>query len=620
MNKTLLPAALLPLLTAATHVVSADDNGKLEQMSVTASRVEIPRRELGVSVSVVTAADIERLGYTSLLDIMRTLPGVAISNNGGAGKVSNLYLRGESNYRTLVLLDGVNIADPANTQVATQFQHLLANDIARIEVLRGPQGMMYGAGAGGVINIITKKADAPLGGSLAVGAGRYGSRDTSASLYGESDRWDYRLDLGVLETDGFNSQVADSSGERDGYRNRTASAQLGYQVTEALALRAQARHTDSESEFDGCFAGFSTSNNCLDEYKQASYRLSADYRVADVAHQLAVARQDIERDSLSAGASSFAVEGGIDELNYVGNTPVAGGELLWGAEYEQQEFSSAFSARELDSLGLFSEWRAELAGLLHYSIGVRRDRLENEDHDSWRSSIAYPLLLGKEAEAKLRASYGTGYRAPSPFELAYNIGEGAAPVGPETSRGYELAAEYRLAERLQVELVYFDQQIRDAIVFDYRLGNSGFGAYGQDDGESSSEGLELVMSGNLAERLDWYFNGTFLETEDADGEQRLQVPEQVYNLGGSYHLPGDRLALGLNWRHVANRLSAAPGFFGPAVSLDDYNRLDLKASYRVSDSLQLNLRGENILDEDYREVAGYNTAGAAVYAGLELTL
>lgn len=620
MNKTLLPAALLPLLTATSQIVSAEDNGELEQVSVTASRVEIPRRELGVSVSIVTAADIERLGYARLLDVIRTLPGVAVSNNGGAGKVSNIYLRGESNYRTLVLLDGVNIADPANTQVATQFQHLLAGDIERVEVLRGPQGMMYGAGAGGVINIITKKADAPLGGSLAVETGRYGSRDTSASLYGEGEQWDYRINLGVFDTDGFNSQVADASGERDGYSNRTASAQLGYQVSENLALRAQVRHTGTESEFDGCFAGFSTSNDCLDEYTQGSYRLSADYRVSGIGNQLAVARQEIERDSLAVGASTFAVDGGIDELNYVGNTALAGGELLWGAEYEQQEFSSAFDARELDSLGIFSEWRADLGGVIHYSVGVRRDSLETEDHDSWRSSLAYPILLGDEVEAKLRASYGTGYRAPSPFELAYNVGEGAGPVGPETSRGYELAAEYRLAERLHLELVYFDQQIQDAIIFDYSLGNSGFGAYGQDDGVSRSEGIELVMSGKLLDSLDWYFNGTLLDAEDTNGSQRLQVPEQVYNLGGNYRLLGDRLAVGANWRRVANRLSPNPDFFGPVVALDDYSVLDLKVSYRISESLRLNLRGENILDEDYREVAGYNTAGAAVYAGVEMTL
>ncbi|WP_237055616.1 TonB-dependent receptor plug domain-containing protein [Microbulbifer sediminum] len=620
MNKTLLPAAVLPLLAAASQTVSAADSGELEQMSVTASRVEIPRQELGVSVSVVTTADIERLGYARLLDVLRSLPGIAVSNNGGAGKVSNLYLRGESNYRTLVLLDGVNIADPANTQVATQFQHLLAGDIERVEVLRGPQGMMYGAGAGGVINIITKKADAPLGASLAVEAGRYGSRDTSASLYGEGEQWDYRINLGAFDTDGYNSQVADTRGERDGYRNRTASAQLGYQPSESLALRAQVRHTDTESEFDGCFAGFSTSNDCLDEYTQGSYRLSADYRVSGISNQLAVARQEIERDSIAVGASTFAVDGGIDELNYVGNTALAGGELLWGAEYEQQEFSSAFDARELDSLGVFSEWRADLGGAVHYSVGIRRDSLETGGHDSWRSSIAYPILLGNHSEAKLRASYGTGYRAPSPFELAYNVGEGAAPVGPETSHGYELAGEYRLAGRLQLELVYFDQQIQDAIIFDYSLGNSGFGAYGQDDGESRSEGIELALSGTLADRLDWYFNGTFLDAESADGNQRLQVPQQVYNLGGSYRLLGERLALGANWRRVANRLSPNPDFFGPAVALDDYGVLDLKASFRVSDSLQLNLRGENVLDEDYREVAGYNTAGAAVYAGLELTL
>ncbi|MEX2961563.1 TonB-dependent receptor plug domain-containing protein [Microbulbifer sp. TYP-18] len=612
MKKTLVAAAVI----AASQSVSADGADGLELVSVTASRVEIPREQLGVSVSVLTRPEIQRLGYTSLMDVLRTLPGVSISNSGGAGKVSSLFIRGESNYRTLVLLDGVNIADPTSPQVSTQLQHLLAADVERIEVLRGPQGMMYGAGAGGVINIVTRKAQSDLEGRLALEAGRYGTTTGSAGVGGRRGAFDYALNVSTLDTEGFNSRAMDLSGERDGYRNRTADARLGYRFSDTLDLSLQLRHNDNETDFDGCF--FSPSSDCVDQFTQQSYRLGLGYSGAGK-HQLDLAEQRIERDNLDDGISTFAVEGTIRELNYVGNTAAAGGELVWGAEYEQQEFASAFSDQEIDSLGLFSEWRGDMAGKLFYTLGVRHENLETDDRVSWRSSLAYPVLLGPNQQLKLRASYGTGYRAPSPFEVSYNLGEGVAPVGPETSRGYEVGAEYRLGSALEAELVLFDQQISDAIVFDFRLGSSGFGAYRQDPGESRSRGIELSLGGAFGEHLDWYFNGTLLDSEDAGGNQRLGVAQQVANLGGSYRWLGDAVVMGVNWQYVGDRKNLNPRAFG-IVGLDPYNKLDLKLSYQLSSRVALSLRGENLLNEDYREVAGFNTAGAAVYGGVQLRL
>jgi vitamin B12 transporter len=314
------------------------------------------------------------------------------------------------------------------------------------------------------------------------------------------------------------------------------------------------------------------------------------------------------------------VDGTIGELNYTGNSALAAGDLSWGAELEQQEYQSAFTEQDLDSLGLFTEWRANLAQKLYYSFGYRRDQLETDDHNSWRISAAYPQWLSGNQQIKYRASYSTGFRAPSPFEIALNISESAAAVGPETSRGYELGFEYQWAELLQLELVVFEQEIQDAIVYDYALGTSGFGAYGQDDGESQSNGLELSLAGQLSEAARWYANGTWLDTEDTQGEQRLQIAQQVYNLGLSYTLLGEKLNLSGNWQRVADRLSPDPVFFGSSVRLPDYNKLDINAVYNLSQSVRLTLRGENILDEDYREVAGFNTAGAAIYAGIQFTL
>ncbi|MBB5212687.1 TonB-dependent receptor plug domain-containing protein [Microbulbifer hydrolyticus] len=611
-------SSLAGAIALAAQPVLADET-QLEQVTITASRVEIPRAESGVSVSVLTAVDIQQLGYSTLLDVIKTLPGISISNTGGLGKVSNVYVRGEASSRTLVLLDGVNMADAANTQVTTQFQHILAGDVERIEVLRGPQGMMYGAGAGGVINIITKRGNKPLQLELSAEGGRYDTERTQIAARGQQGGWDYKLDLNQLDSDGFNARESDTSGERDGYENQTGSASLGYSFSENFSIDGRVWRTEADTGFDNCYLGWDIVNDCLDSYQQTSYQLGANLTAAGVNHRLSLSNQELERASYSAGTHSFSMEGSIAELNYIGTRALAGGSITWGADMDQQEYASAGSMQDVDILGIYSEWRSDIADNVFYSVGYRHDRLEDRDHNSWRISAAVPQLIGDNQQLKYRASASTGFRAPSPYEISTNLSGGVDPVGPETSRGYELGVEYRYADLLQLELVAFQQSVTDAIVYVSGIG-TGWGAYVQDDGESDSDGIELSLAGSLGESGRWYANGTWLDSTDSEGEQRLNVAERVYNLGASYTLLANTLTLSGNWRHAADRASPALVFGGPAERLDSYNRFDLNAVYDFSERVSFNLRGENLLDEDYREVAGFYTTGAAVYAGVKFNL
>lgn len=615
---TFLISSLASAVALAAQPVLADESD-LEQINVTASRVEIPRAQSGVSVSVLTSTDIEKLGYSTLLDVIKTLPGISTSNTGGLGKVSNVYLRGEAGSRTLVLLDGVNMADAANTQVTTQFQHLLASDVERIEILRGPQGMMYGAGAGGVINIITKRGDKPLQLELSAEAGRYDTERTQLAARGQQGGWHYKLDLAQLESEGFNARESDLSGERDGYENQTGSARLGYAFDENFSVDAQVRRTEADTEYDGCYLGWDPVNDCLDTYVQTSYQLGTNLLAAGANHRVSVSNQALERASYSAGTFSYAMEGSIAELNYIGSRAFASGSITWGADLDQQEYTSGGAEQDVDILGVYGEWRSDIAEKMYYSVGYRRDSLEDQDHNSWRVSAAVPHLIGDNQQLKYRASASTGFRAPSPYEISTNLSGGVDPVGPETSRGYELGVEYRYADLLEAELVAFQQSVTDAIMYVNGIG-TGWGAYAQDDGESDSNGIELSLAGSLGESGRWYTNGTWLDSTDSEGEQRQNVAQRVYNLGASYALLANTLTISGNWRHAADRLSPALTFGGPAEPLDSYNRFDLNAVYDFSERVSLSLRGENLLDEDYREVAGYYTTGAAVYAGVQFAL
>ena len=173
---------IIPTLLSPSAFAEAEKKKERENVLVTASRIEQPINKIGASVSVLTSTEIEKLGFNNVADVLRTLPGIAVTNTGGPGKTTALRIRGEEGFRTKIIIDGVDVSDPTGTQVGPQIQHITSSEIERIEVLRGPQGVAYGADAGGVIYIITKRPVKTLQGGLNLEYGRYNERNVSGNI------------------------------------------------------------------------------------------------------------------------------------------------------------------------------------------------------------------------------------------------------------------------------------------------------------------------------------------------------------------------------------------------------------------------------------------------------
>lgn len=239
MNKTLLSTAIVAAtlaLPAQAQDADSDDYAApgLETLTVVASRTETAQRQLGSSVAVLDEADIKALGFQSLAEVLRTMPSVSVTNNGGMGKATSLRVRGESGFRTLVRVDGVDISDPTGTQASSQIQHLLSTNVARVELLRGPQGMMYGADAGGVLDITTDHVNEGFKGGASLETGKYNTKTYSGHVGGGNDRGDFYLSGARASTDGFNAHTDDESGETDGYENTTFHARGGLNINDDL--------------------------------------------------------------------------------------------------------------------------------------------------------------------------------------------------------------------------------------------------------------------------------------------------------------------------------------------------------------------------------------------------
>lgn len=617
MNKITVAAAFaaMPGLVFA----NVAESKQVEELLVSASRTEMPLRQIGSSVSVITAAEIEAKGFISTADILRTLPGIAVSTSGGLGKQTALRVRGEESFRTLVLVDGVDYSDPTTTQVQTQIEHLQPADIERIEVLRGPQGMMYGADAGGVINIITKKGKGAPQGSVQVEHGRYGTQKLVGAVRGKVGALDYAFSGANLETDGFNARAADSTlKDDDGYENNSYNASLGWQLNQQFRGEFVARRVDAESEFDGCFlSGVGSSHDCKSNYDQRSHKLSAIWSNGNHTQRLTYHKTDIERENFAIGATSFLADGGVKEVQYFGSSKLSTAlNLIYGVDYEEQLISSRDPDLERDQTGAYVELQGTFHDRYFLTAGSRLD--DNEDfgeHWSHRLTGAYLIPTESGDEIKLRASYGSGFRAPSLSEIAYNESPAAfAPakgteLSEETSKGFDIGFEYHGANGAFVDVTYFDQRIEDEIFFDL----SGFSGYLQTSGDTESKGWEISAELPLEERTTLIANYTYNDTKDSSGEQRVRRPKRITNLGFRHEIPQIRATLNANMRFVRD---AVDQIFGLGrVELDDYQVLDMNLSWQATENLEIYIRGENVLGREYQEITGFNTAGAATYGG-----
>ena len=596
-----------------------NEENEMEKLVIVSSRVAMPLREIATSVSLVTQQDIDDRGYANLTDVLKTQPSISASNSGGIGSTTALRVRGEEGYRTLVRIDGVDISDPTGTQVGPQLAHLQSANISRVEILRGSQGLAYGADAGGVINIYSGSPTEQFSGNVSGEFGRYDTQNLSANMGATHKDFDYFIAASDYKTNGFNARLDDASQDKDGYENTTLHSRLGFKVSDDLTLGLVVRNNHGLGQFDNCGFGASASNNCESEFNQSNLRADLNFSNDNSQHELAFAKTYIERENFNQGISEFLTKGTLQRVEYLGHTQLnQDHQFVYGLDWEEEQITSADQSRI--SKGYYFEYQGELVESLYFTAGVRHD--DNEDfgeHTSFRLSAAYIWALGDD-ELKLRSAYGTGFRAPSLFEIEYNQGPFAfAPASTtalqeETTQGWEVAVEFNTNQGSRFEVIYFDQQIEDSIFFDL----AGFSGYLQDMGESASDGVELIANIKINDDLRVHANYTYNQTKDTSGDQRLRRPKNVANIGFDYQV--DNLTLSANIRFVQDFVDLVvdeTSFASSPQPQKDYQVFDISARYRVNASLSVFARVENLFDESYQDLAAFNTAGETPHIGLK---
>lgn len=616
------------VLAAATplHAQGAEDDG--DDIVVSASRIEQKRSETGQSITVVDKAELDRRQTQVLSDVLQTLPGVSVARNGGPGGVTSVFIRGGDSSQTLVLVDGVRINDPSAPSGAFDFSAILTGNVGSVELLRGPNSVIWGSQAiGGVINITTIE---PTEGLQANARGEYGYRDTGqlvASVSGKSGIVSGSVGGSWFRTDGISSFDERSGGtEKDGFENVTLNGKLKIAFSDSISLDLRGFYTDGETAFDN------PPGDTLPVTDSEQYVGYAGLNIAlfdgRLRSRFAYTRTDITRITADPTPGSFnpaEAKGTLDRFEYQGVADVADAlTLVFGVEHERSEASTFFpsfdTAPDVSDVHLTSYYGQAIvrpvAGLT-VTGGVRVDDQQVfGSKTSLGGNIAY---TPNDGDTVLRATYAEGFRAPALSEQLAAFGN--PDLRPETARSYDAGIEQSLIDgKLRAQATYFRRNTRDLIVFSsatFSLENIA---------AARAEGVELGLWMQPVQGLTVQAQYSLVDTENRSREPDFFGRS---NFGNALaRRAKDSASFLVDWQSPwgpalgATVLMVGDTFDDVAntIRLDSYVRVDLRASFAITDTLEVYGRVENLFDAAYQSAFNYGVPGRAGYAGVRLKM
>lgn len=639
--------SLLALAAAAPALAQqADDN-----YSITVIGNRLAADDTNASWSVIDEEALTRAQNGAAADLIARLPGVNVTQNGTLGGVTNLRIRGAEGEQTLVVIDGVRVGDPSSPGGGFDFANLMIGGIDRIELLRGANSLPWGSQAiGGVVSVTTTRP--PADGSDRT-TGRFGAevgaRDTvrlngqlRTAALGPAE---FGIGAGYVRTDGISNAAVGT--ERDGYRQVSVNLTNRTRIGETVELRAFGLFADSRVELDGFppptygFADTDEYQKTREHYAAATieHRPGGTGSTGGFSHKLQFGFADINRDNFDPSIGddpNFSARGRSERLSYSLDWSALGGDrlrLLAGAEREWTRAltASAFSSDQ-GKTAITSFW-GMLVGRptesLSITAGVRHD-----DHRDFGGATTFAVDAGQKLGdlVTLRASYREGFKAPTLYQLSGTAGAYGNPdLLPERARAYEVGLRFGTVQGWFLDLAAFRRDSRNLIDFvscpagpDPQPpicagGSRPFGTY-DNINRARAEGIEVEGGVRLNESFSLSGNYSLLSVKDRtpgsalEGNRLARRPRHVVNAALAW-TPQGALA-GTDVSLAVRHASASFDDRANLVRLGGYWLVDLRASYPLTDAIDLYGRVENLFDEDYQTVATYGTPGRSATVGV----
>ncbi|HHK40812.1 MAG TPA: TonB-dependent receptor, partial [Planctomycetaceae bacterium] len=478
--------------------------------------------QVGSSVTVISGESIRRAGFQNAAEALRTIPGVNVVRQGNVGGLTSVFLRGANSQHTKVLLDGIPLNDPSGATRAFDFSLLTVDEIERIEILRGPQSVLYGSDAiGGVVNIITKRGEGPVQVRATGEGGSYGTGRGTFHMSGGGSRAYFSIGGSYWDTDGFSSAARRLGNlEADGYKNGTIGGRFGWTPSDALSVDYVVRYVDADVEIDDFDFGTGLPTDNLirrNLTKTLWQRIQLQSVLWDGMFEQRVGLSLADYDRFDTDPGLFvppAFQGLSQTVDYQGSLQVTPHNVLSaGVVFYRETASSSFQSKVgQEQLSAYVEDQFQLADYWYGTIGVRWD-----DHSkagtaqTYRFTNRIPL---ESLRAAIHGSIGTGFRAPA---LAENLFQYGNPnLRPEFSKGWDIGWQQRLwGDAFIVDATYFRNDFTNLIVFDFNTFSL------ENVGKARSHGVEVTAVWQPVES--WRFTAayTYDDTVDLDNNRQL---------------------------------------------------------------------------------------------------
>jgi vitamin B12 transporter len=627
MRKSLLlsSAALLALAGAA----KADDLLP-ETVVVTATRIPTPLDQIGSSVTLITEAEIDNRQQRTLPDVLQTVPGLNIVQTGGPGGQTSVFMRGTESRHTKVLVDGIDIADPASPNDAADLGKIFTGDIARVEVLRGPQSGVYGSDAvGGVINVITQAGEGAPRFTAQAEGGSFDTFNQRAGVSGSEGDFHYALSLdhvhaGATPVTPLNLLPPGQKRNDDYYDGLTGSARLGLDVTDNFDLGLVTRYVDSVARvtndaflsvppYSSAPSAFQTRLGTLQYQTRASAHLSLWEGRFD--QTLGFAYNSTVSRSLDPDNGNALGTGHRTKLDWQGDIKLGEGEtLVLGAESERERLRVAQASGftyNLKAGTTTNAGYAELQSVLgdfSNSLNLRYD-----DNSRFGSKLTYrvaPTYTIAATGTRLKASIGSAFKPPS-LEQLYGPYSHNALLKPETSTGYDAGFEQDLGP-VTAGVTWFRNDIKNLIAYGpapaFALANIG---------RAMTQGVESFAAWKVGDSLSLRADYTYTDATDEVLHQELaRRPRNKASLTADWQATPE-LMLDATLVVTGPQIDGNRDFSIPRLTMPGYAVLNLAASYRLTEGFTLFGRVENATDTQYQSPDGFLRPRLGAFAGVK---
>jgi vitamin B12 transporter len=623
MRRFLITTASLIALGAATDAARAQNEETPETVVVTATRVPTPEAKVASSITVITAKDIAARQQQTLPDVLADAPGLNVVQSGGPGGQTSVFMRGTDSNHVKVLVDGIDVSDPSSPTGTFDFGQFLTQDIARVEILRGPQSGLYGSDAiGGVINIITKNGSGPMHATGDIEGGSFDTFNQAGTVSGSEGPFSYAGTIehywsGATPVTPLDLLAPGEQRIDDSYDNVTASTKLGYDVTDNFDLGFVGRYTNSDLYFTG--------ENYLTDYPDAtqSQTETLQYYTRGTAHlvlaggffeqTLGLAYGSIESTDTSPDNPTAYYFGDRVKVDWQGNLRFSDDEILiLGAEHEHDGITQPISAG-IDIDSGYAELQSTFGDFFDTAALRFDDNAQFGGEPTWRLAPGY---LIEATGTKLEASVGTGFKAPTLSQMFENYPAydfyGNPNLRPESSLGFDAGFEQPLFnEAVRAGATFYYNTIRDFI-----NDNATYTTY-VNVGRAETDGVEAFASWQLLPTLNLRADYTYTEANDLILHQELlRRPKHKGTLNAEWQAT-DRLSFDADLLAVSSWIDGNRAFTIERLTAPGYLTADIAANYAINDTFTLYGRITNLFDANYQDPVGFLRPGRGFFAGLK---